>query len=369
MFIQEAAIRLGILNLHFYRPNNVQHTFPIIILNWNNADDTLECLGSLKSLSCKDFDIFLIDNHSEEADRLRLQDYCLQNESVCFIQNESNLGFGRAHNEVFRSQIFPRGYNYVVLLNNDTTVEPDWLSKISNCIAEEQPDMISCKMLNYSDHRTINNLGHKFQNTGDILPIANNEPSDHYTKRFVNAGASGGAAVYSVSMLRDIGLFDEYFFCGYEDAELGVRAMIAGYKLIVEPESIVFHKVSATVNTVRNYNFALKIQLDLMYSYFKLMPWPVILANAPFAFFRNGLLLLIFIAFGRFKYIKIFFHAWYLFLTRDLKTVAKQRKNIKKIRRLSSIQILCRQEFFLKDNIKRFKRYFILGNKTIFEQF
>lgn len=347
----------------------MQHTYPIIILNWNNADDTLECLESLKSLSCRDFDIFLVDNHSEETDRLRLQDYCSRNDSICFIQNNSNLGFGRAHNEVFRTQIIPRGYSHVILLNNDTTVESDWLSHLANCIAEEQPGMISCKMLNYSDRQTINNLGHKFQNTGDILPIANNEPGHQYTKRFINAGASGGAAVYSVAMLKDIGLFDEYFFCGYEDAELGVRAMIAGYKLIVEPGSIVYHKVSATVNTVRDYDFTLKIQLDLMYSYFKLMPWPVILINAPFALIRNGLLLLIFLVFGRLKYIRIFFHGWYLFLTQDVKRVINQRKTIKKIRRLSSFQILNRQEFFLQDNIKRFKHYFIKGNKTIFEQF
>jgi len=347
----------------------VQHTYPIIILNWNNADDTLECLGSLELLTCRDFDIILIDNHSEETDRMRLQEYCSRYDSICFIQNDSNLGFGRAHNEVFKKIIFPRGYSHVILLNNDTTVKSDWLNNLAACIAEEQPGMISCKMLNYSDHQTINNLGHKFQNTGDILPIANNEPSDGYTKRFLNAGASGGAAVYSVAMLKEIGLFDEYFFCGYEDAELGVRAMVAGYKLIVEPNSIVYHKVSATINTVRDYDFTLKIQLGLMYSYFKLMPWPVILANAPFAFARNGLLLLIFLAFGRLKYIRIFFHSWYLFLTRDLKIVLKQRKTIKKIRRLSSSQILFRQEFFLKDNIKRFQRYFIQGNKTIFEQF
>jgi len=344
-------------------------TIPLIILNWNNASDSIECLQSVLRTTGASYHIFMIDNASEREDANKLQEFCKGINNLTFIANSENLGFGKAHNEIFKKYILQSEFKHVVLLNNDTTVETNWLTSLVECADEESAGMVSAKMLNYHDHTTINNLGHKFQNTGDILPIANNELSSKYTKRFVNAGASGGAALYSVAMLRDIGLFDEYFFCGYEDAELGLRAMIAGYKLVVEPRSIIYHKVSASVDKVRDYDFTLKIQLDIMYSYFKLMPWPVILVNAPFAFARNLLLLLVFLAFGRFKYLKIFFHGWKMFLVSETGKIRDARRDVRHLRRLSSWRILRRQEFFLVDNIKRFNNYFIKGNKTVFERF
>lgn len=351
------------------RIKNVQGKIPVVILNWNNASDTIECLDSLRNLRSNNFHVFLIDNNSEEGDRQELERYACAYPNLTFVSNGENLGFGKAHNRLIERFILNGSYRYVVLLNNDTTVEPDWLDTLVACAEEEGAGMVSCKMLNYNDHSTVNNLGHKFQNTGDILPIANNEPAVKYNRRFVNEGASGGAALYSVSMLRDIGLYDEYFFCGYEDAELGLRAMIAGYKLVYEPRSIVYHKVSASVDKVRNYEFTLKIQLDIMYSYFKLMPWAVVVVNAPFALVRNAMLLVIFALFGRMKYVRVFFHGWWLFVTRDRKATCEARRKARCLRRISSMEILARQEFFFWDNLKRFNNYFLKGNKTIFEKF
>lgn len=201
------------------------------------------------------------------------------------------------------------------------------------------------------------------------MPIAWNEPANSNNSHKTNAGASGGACLYSIEMLRNIGLFDEYFVTGYEDAELGVRAMVAGYPLVYEPEAVVLHKVGASINKVRDYQYTLKLQLDILYAYFKLMPASVIIINMPSVIFRTAILFALFGLWGRWTYFQIFFHGWYLMLTRDRKILTASRKKFAPLRKLSWIQILRNQDFFLADNYKRFKTYFLQGEKTIFEKY
>lgn len=344
------------------------NVLPIIILNWNGTDDTIECLNSLENQTYNNFHIYLIDNNSKKEELDKLIKFVKNKKNINFILNSSNLGFAGAHNKIFKEIINEGKYDFVFLLNNDTVVEKEFVESIWRRI-EQSPKtgMVSTKMINYHNKETINNLGHKLLNTGEILPIGNNEPIEKYTSSFHNAGASGGGALYSVNMLKSIGIFDNYFVTGYEDAELGVRALITGYELIFDPDIIIYHKVGASVNKIRDYEFTLKIQLDILYSYFKLMPIPVIIVNAPFYFVRTIVLLLLFLFTFRLKYFKIFFKGWYLFLTKELKKTKAERNKIKPQIKLSSFQIIKQQEFFLIDNIRRFWIYFINRKKTIFE--
>lgn len=341
---------------------------PIIILNWNGSHDTIPCVNDVLAQTCQDFVIYLLDNNSEPTDREKLLTAFQNNDKIKLRFYPKNYGFAKAHHKVVYEDILPNNYSSVVLLNNDAFPEPDWLEKLLHCAETQQADMVSCKMIQFENRHMINNLGHKFLNTGEILPIACDENPDSYSEVFENAGASGGAAYYSTGMIKKIGFFDPYFITGYEDAEFGVRAMVAGYKLVFCPDSIVYHKVGASINKVRDYEFTLKIQLDIIYSYFKLMPLPVILINMPFVVARQFLILLLFLLFFRFTYIKVFFHAWSIILRKDLGTIKKARYSFSPHRKLSSFSILCKQEFFLVDNIKRFYTYFIKGQKTIFEK-
>lgn len=342
---------------------------PIIILNWNGAEDTIQSVESVRRQTYKKYQIYLVDNFSEAADRDTLASMYADAADVCFIQNNSNLGFARAHNRIFEQILAQESAKYIALLNNDAFAEPEWLEKMVECAEKNQAGMVSCKMLFHEHPDRINNLGHKFLNTGEILPIAWNEPADSNTALRTNAGASGGACLYSAEMLRSIGIFDEYFVTGYEDAELGVRAMAAGYRLMYEQDAVVLHKVGASINKVRDYQYTLKLQMDIIYTYFKLMPAAVILYNLPAVLFRTAVLFLLFGLWCRWTYFKIFFHAWYLILTRDRAAVRDAHKSFAPHRKLSWYKIIGKQEFFLADNFKRFKTYFLQGEKTIFEKY
>lgn len=182
-------------------------------------------------------------------------------------------------------------------------------------------------------------------------------------------GACAGAALYSTHMLKDIGLFDPYFDTGYEDAELGVRANVLGYDSYLAPDAIVYHKISRSVAKIRDFDYVLKTQLNIFYSYFKLMPWPVILLNLPFIIFKYGAVILLNLIFGRFFFFNVMRKAISSSLTTERKTINKARQEFYRSHRpISSFRILSKMEFFLWFDIKRFYKHMIRGEKTQFEK-
>ena len=162
-------------------------TIPIIIVNWKGLQDTIECVNSLLLSSHTDFHIFLIDNFSNDGSIETLQNLFGNHPKITLIENSSNLGFTGAHIEILH-QLLDQDYPYIALLNNDTSVESDWLSNLIRCARETGADMVSSKMIYYFDRTLMDNAGHKILNTGEILPVGHKEPVEKFTKRFENIG-------------------------------------------------------------------------------------------------------------------------------------------------------------------------------------
>ena len=80
-------------------------TIPVIILNWNGLDDTIECLEALNKQTWSNFKVFLVDNASKTNDLEQLRQIWGNDPRFEFIQNSENLGFTLAHNEIFRHHI------------------------------------------------------------------------------------------------------------------------------------------------------------------------------------------------------------------------------------------------------------------------
>lgn len=287
------------------------------------------------------------------------------------VLNPENLGFTRGNNAILQKILAsPTPPRYIALLNNDTAVDERWLENLLRCAEETNAGMVSSKMVNYFDRRFMDNAGHRMLNTAEIIPIGHMEPVGHFTSRFENMGACAGAALYSADMLRHIGIFDPYFETGYEDAELGVRAVAMGYKSIFEPNAVVFHKISRSVSKIRGYEYLLKVQLNIFYSYFKLMPLPVLLVNLPLLAFKYGTVLLVNLLFGRRQFFKMMYNAIYraAFWERNA-ILAARRAFFEKHAPVRSGPILRKMEFFLWFDIKRFFKYVVLRQPTTFEQY
>lgn len=208
----------------------------VVIPNWNGKRFLPACLESLFKLNYGQVEVVVVDNGSADGSVELLQsDY----PQVKLIRFQKNTGFSVAVNAGIKNS---RG-EYVALLNNDTVVEPDWISEMVR-VLDEHPEAGSagCKMLSYDDRHLLDGAGDGYRRGGLPGRIGHRERDcgQFDTQRYI-LGACGGAALYRRSMFEDIGLFDEDYFAYLEDVDMGLRAQSAGYKCIYVPTAIMYH--------------------------------------------------------------------------------------------------------------------------------
>lgn len=301
---------------------------PIIILNWNGLSDTTECMMSLSHLDTSKYEVILVDNGSSIQEQEKLHELYGASELINLIINDHNKGFTKGNSDIvenlFGGDNVPE---YIVLLNNDTVIHPDWVDQLIICAEEQEADIVSSKMINYYDRRVIDNLGHFMLNTGEILPLGHRQPHEQYTEIFENIGACGGAVLYRTQMIKEIGFFDPYFNTGYEDAELGLRAHLLGYRCIFCPTAIVFHKVSRSIKKIRDNSYLQKIQRNIFYTYIKLMPRRFLLINSLFLLLKYFMWFVFGVFSLQWQLIKLHGSALYSFLRSDLAKARSARND------------------------------------------
>ena len=340
---------------------------PIIVLNWNGLEDTLACMDSLEQQSYQDFEVYLVDNGSQESDRAMLRERYANHPKVKLSLNDENLGFTKAHNLIFE-KLLEKEYTYIVTLNNDTVQEPNWLEELVSFAEAKRADLVSSKMINFFDRSKMDNAGHQMLNTAEIIPYASGESIEKWNSPFENFGPCAGAALYRTEMLRQIGIFDERFTTGYEDAELGVRACLLGYKAWYAPKAIVYHKVSASINKVINYEYKRTIQEHILYTYYKLMPKSVQWINFPSFVFKYGAVFMIDIILRRKVLYKVMKEAWKNTLGPNQEAIQGARKSFYTSRKtISTWKIIKKQRFFLWFDVVRFWKFVVIGEKSFLD--
>lgn len=216
--------------------------FSVIVLNWNGRELLTECLDSVRAQTFRAFELIVVDNGSTDGSPELLRNRW--DEEARIVALSANLGYAGGNNAGIRAA---RG-RYVVLLNNDTAVDPGWLDALSRA-AHRHPDagMFTPKVLNYFRRDEIDNTGHVLYPDGLARGRHRLEKDDG---RFDEEGEalwpSGCAGVYRREMLDEIGLLDESFFAYGEDVDMGLRARWAGWSCYYVPEAVVYHKYSAT---------------------------------------------------------------------------------------------------------------------------
>jgi GT2 family glycosyltransferase len=340
---------------------------PVIILNWNGINDTVECIDSVLNQSFHDFVIYLVDNGSDNNEFEKLSDKYKKNPKIIFIKNETNIGFTLAHNQMF-DLLKELGAEYVAMINNDAVADKNWIENALKTAEDENAQMVACKMVSYFDREKIDSAGLFLLSSGEILPAQNGEKANLKPLKTNPIAASGGACLYQLSMLDQIGSYDPYFSTGYEDAELGLRAFLAGKKIIYAADSIVYHKISRSVSKIIDQKRIRKIQEDINYTYFKLMPAGAIALNALINIPRIIIILLIHLITLRFKFLKCRLMAITSTIC-ELKQIGIQRAEFKKMRKLNSWDILKTQQFSIAYDLKRFYSFIIKGRRNQFEKY
>ena len=115
----------------------------VMVLNYNSAEDTAECVESLLALNYSNFSVLLMDNGSEDFDKLlKYEHYPL----IDLLRFEENKGFTKAHNEGLKAARLEAKYDYIALINNDAVADENWLNEMILCAKNQEADLVSCTM-------------------------------------------------------------------------------------------------------------------------------------------------------------------------------------------------------------------------------
>ena len=214
----------------------------IIILNWNGLKDTVECLESLKKITYPGYEVIVVDNGSTGDDVKVLQERF--GGYIHVIANDRNYGFAEGSNIGIR-QALKGGAEYVLLLNNDTIVDPDFLSELVN-VSESDPKigMAGPKIYFYHQPNRIWFAGGEIS----LFSTSSNRGRNQIDKRQFNKVdyvdfVSGSCMLMKRSVLESAGLLDPVYFFGIEDVDMSLRATQAGFKNVFVPTSKLWHKV------------------------------------------------------------------------------------------------------------------------------
>lgn len=248
----------------------------VVIPNYNGIKYIRNCMDSLRLQSVKGFEILVVDNGSKDGSLEILQE---EYPEARVIALEENTGFCHAVNLGIRESNTP----YVILLNNDTIADSDFVKALVEAI-EEKEDIfsVSAMMLSMQNQDIIDGAGDNYCLLGWAYARGKGCIASKYAKKTEIFSACGGAAIYRKAVMEEIGFFDERHFAYLEDVDIGYRARIYGYRNMYEPRAQVIHAGSA-VSGSRYNEFKTKLaSVNSGYVIAKNMPLLLLLINAPF---------------------------------------------------------------------------------------
>lgn len=286
----------------------------IIILNWNGWKDTIECLESLYQITFPDYDVIVMDNGSKDESLEKIKEYCEgevkveskfyeydpsnkpikiieytreeaeagggkekeivdlpSNKKLMIIKNEKNSGFAEGNNIGMRYVLKALNPDYILLLNNDTVVDPEFLGELVKVAeSDERIGIVGPKIYNYD-----------FDGRSDIIWFAggkvdisrgqpshmgfNEKDSDMYNSIREFDFITGCAFLVNTSVIEKTGLLNPIFFAGFEDIDWSIRVHENGYKLLFAPSSRIWHKISASQGHMSPLNIYLKTRNRILF--------------------------------------------------------------------------------------------------------
>lgn len=217
----------------------------IIILNWNNWQETVDCIESCQKLAYPHFVILIVDNGStDDSEEILKREF----PGIQLIQTGQNLGYSGGNNTGIRHAL-ERGADYVWLLNNDTVVDPHCLAKMVQAAEEDEKIGIVGSKIFY--HRPPDTLWYAGGDidlaAGGLTRHIGQDEKDHgkYDRAGETGYITGCSLLARKEMIASIGPLEEKYFLYFEDADWSLRARQQGWRLFYQPEARLWHKEGA----------------------------------------------------------------------------------------------------------------------------
>jgi GT2 family glycosyltransferase len=265
----------------------------IIILNWNGWKDTIECLESLSQITYQNYDIIVVDNGSIDESIKKIREYCEgkinvesqffkyddnnkpmkmieytreesatggkeskldnidSNKKLILIKNEKNYGFAEGNNIALRYVLKNLNSEYILLLNNDTVVDINFLDELVK--AAERDDKIGAvgpKIYYYYKKNLINFVGGNISLWRSEVKIIGKNMVDagQFNKIRDVSFIEGSCILIKNEVINRVGYLDTDYFCYYEDTDWCIRIKKSGYKLLCIPKARIWHKIATSTS-------------------------------------------------------------------------------------------------------------------------
>lgn len=253
----------------------------VIIVNWNSGKLLEQCLKDLRRQELVPNRILVIDNDSSDG-----------SQNVANIEfgeelqrMDSNLGFAKGNNRAIEQV----DTEFVALLNPDAFPAENWLSELVAAAHKYQgAAAFGCRQMIHNGDGLIDGLGDAYHISGLVwrrwhglrIGTISNTPFEIFSP-------CAGAALYRTEALREVGIFDEDFFCYVEDVDLGFRLRLAGYKSMLVPSAVVDHVGAATSGGSHSDFSIYHGHRNMVWAYVKNMPNLLFWACLPFHLVMN----------------------------------------------------------------------------------
>lgn len=216
----------------------------ILIINWNTYHHSRRCLKQLQNLNYDNFNVIIVDNGSIDNSGDKLSQEFPDFE---YLTNSENLGFTGGNNTGLKF-IKDKGFEYVLLLNNDTYFDSDFLSPLVE-VLENSAEIGAVQPLIYDFHNK-NSVWHA---GGFFSSITGQCKSQKYVKDlnspYSTDWLTGCAFMIRSSVLKEVGFLNQTFFAYFEDVDWSIKIKKKGYQLQIVPNSVIFHEISASTKS------------------------------------------------------------------------------------------------------------------------
>lgn len=213
----------------------------IILVNFNGLKDTIECVKSIKKSTYKNYQIIIVENGSNDSENMKNSEYL--NENALILYSKNNLGFSGGNN-LGIDYALKKSFEYVLLLNNDTVVDPDFLKYLIEASIVYEAGIVTGDIYFYHNkNRLWYSAGEYNWKTGRTIMCGNKKESRIPNE--VNF-ATGCLMLISRKTLEVCGKLSDDYFLYSEDTDFCCNALKNSEKIIWTPKSKIYHKVSAS---------------------------------------------------------------------------------------------------------------------------
>ncbi len=207
----------------------------IIILNYNAGELLFNCVESVFKSDYKNIDLIIVDNASNDKSYLKCKE---DFKEIQLIENKENLGYCEGNNTGIRHA---KG-EFIVILNPDTIVKPNWLDEFLKAYSKFGDALYQPKILSLYEEKILQSTGNMIHLFGFGFSRSKGIKDENQFKEIEKIGYASGTCLFTSSkVLSKIGLLDPFLFLYHDDLDLGWRASQMGINSYFVPNAEIFH--------------------------------------------------------------------------------------------------------------------------------